>query len=132
MNQRSRDYFVLNNALFIVNILKEGVEGEDPLFEAPINPRPLFGRDNPGNQIKWKNSLRIAVFRFQGKGNAHLTERALGRLLLLYHFFLTDGHQLFHDIGHARARRTAIIQHFIKKTFGLIHIENHHNPTLFV
>jgi hypothetical protein len=48
------DHLVFQNFLVIVDILDEGIEGEDPLLQAALDLLPVIAGNDAGDDVEWK------------------------------------------------------------------------------
>src|SRR6516164_3082365 len=119
------DHFVFQALLAVVNVVDKFVESVDALLEATLDPIPLLGADDPGNQIEGENPLCACGISINIKGNAHLEEERVGRSLVPQKFALFQRFNGFKQQTSLRPGPAFGVEHFVIKSIRLIRVELH-------
>ncbi len=56
--------------LVVVNVVNEGVQGADPLFEAAFEPNPLLEGHDPGDDVEGDEAFGALFLAVDGKNDA--------------------------------------------------------------
>ena len=75
-DQPARDDAIAQDLLVPVNIVEEPFQGDHPLGDTSLQPRPFGRRDDPGHQIQWEGPLLTG----QREGDALIDECPAERL----------------------------------------------------
>src|SRR4029079_16388800 len=89
-NHLRRDDSVLNDLLFVVDILEEEIQRGNALHQSPLNVLPLFGRYDPWDWIKRENSLGALIIRINGESDPALQESLRGELIRALDFAVLE------------------------------------------
>ena len=125
LNHFIGDDFVLENFLPMINVVDEGVQLEDALLEAALNPIPLLRAHDAGDQIERKNtfsSVRVAV---DVEGDAQLQQKPFGGALAAFELAVFQVLNGFEEEPGFGPCYTARVEHFIVKIIGLVIIKTH-------
>ena len=70
ISQGGHDAVVDDGPLTHVEVVEEGVEGGDPLHQAPLDVVPLVGGDDAGQQVHREGALDALALVVDGEGDA--------------------------------------------------------------
>ncbi len=71
----TRYHLILDNSLFMINIVQKKIQCGDSLNQALLDLLPFRKRNYPRKQIKWENALRSLVIVIDGKGDSLIEKR---------------------------------------------------------
>ena len=77
---------MLDDFLFVVDVIDEKIESANPLLEAFFDPIPFRCLDDSRNHIEGKNFFRRRAIAVDVEGDTALQQQPLGRRLALQEF----------------------------------------------
>src|SRR4051795_9589984 len=114
VNNLSRDNPVFDDLLVMIDVINEQVQRPDSLFEPLFDSRPFGGRNDPGQNIEWKNLLYTGLFTIDVKGDAHLQERSLSCLLTVKNLLARQAPEYIQQSPGGGSGRAGGGEHFIR------------------
>src|SRR2546428_7858265 len=69
-DQLRRNYAVLQNLLFVIDVVDEQIQRVNALAQTAIDLSPFIGRNDPGNDVEWKDLLSAGLVAVDIKGHA--------------------------------------------------------------
>ena len=73
---------IAQNVLRVIDVVQKQIERSDSLDEPALDQFPFVGRDNPRDQIEWKNPLRPLIVVVNCEGDALSKKRGSSQLAL--------------------------------------------------
>ena len=119
------DDLVLQDFLVVVNVVDELVEGVDALLESALNPFPLLGADDAGNQVEGENALSAGGIAIDVKGDAHLQQDGFRDALAAQKFAVFERMDGLQQQPRFRPRDALDVKHLVIETLRLIRGELH-------
>ena len=119
------DDLVLEDLLVVVDVVDEVVERVDALFEPALDPLPLLGAHDAGDQVERKNALRAGGVAVDVEGDAHLQQQTLGGTLAAQQLPVFERLNGLEQQAGFRPDLAAGVEHLVMKTISLIGVEPH-------
>ena len=115
----------LTIVLVVVDVVDEQVQRADPLLEALLDPVPFGRRDDPRDEIEGKDPLGAGAVAVHVERDAHVQERALGRLLPAQQLAVRHRLDQLDQRPGGRLEARARLEHLVEEGAGLIVLEFH-------
>lgn len=112
------DDAVLEDFLFVVEIVEEEVEGGDALDEAFFDNRPFIGGNDAGHEVEGEDAFGAFVVVVDGEGDAAAHEREVDSGLTAMVFLGVEALHAIKDTLVMWSHQAAIVEHFVEKIFG--------------
>ena len=78
-HQVARQHAVTQDALAVIKVVQEQVDGGDPLDHPALDMCPLGRRDNARNDVEGKDTVDRILLRIDGEGDAQVVQLRLRR-----------------------------------------------------
>ncbi len=122
------DGAVLENFLIVVDVVDEGVEGVDALFEAAFDAVPFGRGDDARDQVEGEDAFGAGGIAVDVKRDAELEEEAFGGMFIAEELSGVERLDDFEDQFHVRADTAVALKHFVVEAFRFIRRELHRAP----
>ena len=112
----------------MIDVVDELVQRVDALPQPALDPVPLLGADDAGNEVEREEPLGAGGVAVDVEGDAHLHEHALGRLLAALQLALAqaaDGVEQKLCFG---PRPAVGVEHLIVEAAGVVTVQPHCRP----
>ena len=120
-----RDDAIFQDLLVVVDIVDEFVQDMDALLEAALDHIPLGGAHDARDQIERKDALGAGSLAIHVERDAHLQQRALGRLLPAGQLSRGERFDIPSQRPCSRPRLSVLTEHLIEEIAGFVVGESH-------
>ncbi len=97
--QLGGEHAVGDDLLFVVDVVDEAVEGDEPLHESALHERPLVAGDHPGDDVERPGAIDVLAVGVHGERDAHRQDLDLGDALELGQFLRSEAVEHRHQGG---------------------------------
>src|SRR5205807_7434484 len=123
LEQLSRKHAILDDALVVVDVGDEQVDGRQTLDQPVADLPPLLRGDHAGDDIEGPGPVDVAGLGVQREGDTHGLHRGVGGPLALEELVAKAGQMAYHPFA-ADPRATAV-EHLVPTTLAAIGVQAH-------
>ena len=120
INQRARNFAVVENALLAVNVLQEKIQRHHALGKPAVNLFPFGMGQDPRNQVERKQPFGILSIAVDCESDALNQERKIGEFPALLELRGRYSDKFLEELGILRPRLARRDEHLVVEIVGLV------------
>jgi hypothetical protein len=120
-----RDHAVLDDALLVVDVVEEKVQGGDALHQSGFDLLPLAGWDDPRERVEGEDPLRPLFVAVDREGDALLEEQQFEAPEFLAELLVAEAREFFGHAAIVRANLSVLIDQLIEEVGAFVVGQDH-------